>query len=104
MDTATPDIYTYCHTLSLHAALPIDSQLLEEAAGYAANLQRMGVMPGDHVAILGPTSRQLVTAIEAVWLAGATIVVLPLPMRLSSIEEFVAQTRDRKSTRLNSSH
>src|SRR3546814_11636407 len=52
-------------------------------------------MPGDHVAILGPTSRQLVTAIEAVWLAGATIVVLPLPMRLSSIEEFVAQTRAR---------
>ena len=35
------------------------------------------------------------TAIQATWLAGATIVVLPLPMRLSSIEEFVAQTRQR---------
>src|SRR3546814_6555576 len=52
-------------------------------------------MPGDHVTILGPTSRQLVTAIDAVWLPVAHIVVLPLPMRLSSIEEFVAQTRAR---------
>ena len=51
--------------------------------------------PGDHVALLSPTTRELVTAIQATWLAGATIVVLPLPMRLSSIEEFVAQTRQR---------
>jgi fatty-acyl-CoA synthase len=28
-----------------------------------------------------------------VWLSGATLVVLPLPMRLGSIEEFAAQTR-----------
>ena len=47
------------------------------------------------MAILGPTSRDLVTAIQATWLAGATVVVLPLPMRMSSIDEFVAQTRDR---------
>src|SRR5262249_6198125 len=44
---------------------------------------------------LSPTTRELVTAIQATWLAGAAIVVLPLPMRLSSIEEFVAQTRQR---------
>lgn len=71
------------------------AQLTEEARAYAANLQRLGVRPGDHVALLGPTSRPLVTAIEAIWLAGATVVVLPLPMRLSSIEEFVGQTRVR---------
>ena len=47
------------------------------------------------MALLGPTSRELVTAIQAVWLAGATVVVLPLPMRMSSIEEFVHQTRVR---------
>jgi fatty-acyl-CoA synthase len=70
-------------------------QLLDEARGYAANLQALGVGPGDHVALLGPTSRALVTAIEAVWLSGATVVVLPLPMRLSSIAEFVTQTRVR---------
>ncbi len=71
------------------------AQLHEEAQRYAANLQALGVGPGSHVALLGPTSRPLVTALQAVWLAGATAVVLPLPMRLSSIDEFVAQTRAR---------
>ena len=61
----------------------------------AAGLQSNGVAPGTHVAILGPTSRALVTAIEATWLAGAAAVMLPLPMRLASIEDFVRQTRAR---------
>jgi fatty-acyl-CoA synthase len=61
----------------------------------AAALQARGVSPGDHVAILGPTTRPLVTAIQAGWLTGAAVVVLPLPMRLGSLEEFVAQTRAR---------
>jgi fatty-acyl-CoA synthase len=77
-----------------HVAVPY-AQLHQEARGYAANLQRLGVRPGDHVGLLGPTSRPLATAIQAVWLAGATVVVLPLPMRLSSIDEFVHQTRVR---------
>jgi fatty-acyl-CoA synthase len=67
----------------------------EQAKGYAAALQARGVRPGDHVALLSPTRRELVTAIQATWLAGATIVVLPLPMRLASLDEFVAQTRQR---------
>jgi fatty-acyl-CoA synthase len=70
-------------------------QLHNEATEYAAALQARGIRPGDHVALLSPTTRSLVTAIQATWLAGATIVVLPLPMRLSSIEEFVLQTRQR---------
>jgi fatty-acyl-CoA synthase len=71
------------------------AQLHEEALGYAANLQARGLGAGDHVGLLGPTSRELVTAIQGIWLAGATVVVLPLPMRLSSIEDFVVQTRRR---------
>ncbi|MEO8698299.1 MAG: AMP-binding protein [Acidimicrobiales bacterium] len=71
------------------------SDLYTDALGYAAVLQQRGIGPGSHVAILGPTTRPLVTAIEAVWLAGATTVVLPLPMRLASIDEFVEQTRQR---------
>lgn len=71
------------------------AQLHDEARATAAALQHRGIGPGDHVAILAPTTRALVTAIQATWLAGATIVVLPLPMRLASIEEFVAQTRER---------
>jgi fatty-acyl-CoA synthase len=71
------------------------AQLHEDAKALAAALQARGVGPGDHVGVLGPTTRGLVTLIQATWLAGATIVVLPLPMRLASIEEFVAQTRAR---------
>jgi fatty-acyl-CoA synthase len=70
-------------------------QLHDEAKAYAAALQARGIRPGDHVALLSPTTRPLVTAIQATWLAGATVVVLPLPMRLASIDEFVAQTRQR---------
>ena len=71
------------------------AQLHEEAKAVAAALQARGIGPGSHVSLLAPTSRPLVTAIQAVWLAGATVVVLPLPMRLGSLEEFVAQTRVR---------
>ena len=70
-------------------------RLHEDAQGVAAALQARGIAPGDRVAILGPTSRPLVTTIQATWLAGATLVCLPLPMRLGSIEEFAAQTRAR---------
>jgi fatty-acyl-CoA synthase len=70
-------------------------ELHGQAKGHAAALQAHGIRPGDHVALLSPTTRPLVTAIQATWLAGATVVVLPLPMRLSSIEEFVEQTRWR---------
>jgi fatty-acyl-CoA synthase len=47
------------------------------------------------VALLGPTTRPLITAIQATWLTGGCLVMLPLPMRLGSIEAFVEQTRSR---------
>jgi fatty-acyl-CoA synthase len=71
------------------------ARLHEDAQGLAAALQARGVGPGVQVALLGPTTRPLVTAIQAVWLAGGTLVCLPLPMRLGSIEEFAQQTRRR---------
>jgi fatty-acyl-CoA synthase len=71
------------------------AQLHDDAQGVAAALQVRGVGPGVNVALLGPTSRALVTAIQATWLAGGTLVCLPLPMRLGSIDEFVQQTRRR---------
>jgi fatty-acyl-CoA synthase len=69
------------------------ARLHDDALGMASALQSRGVGPGTHVALLGPTTRPFVTAVQATWLAGATVVVLPLPMRLASIEDFVAQTR-----------
>jgi fatty-acyl-CoA synthase len=74
------------------------AQLHQEAKAMAAALQARGVSPGDHVALLGPTTRPLVTAIQAGWLSGAAVVVLPLPMRLGSLDEFVAQTRARMAS------
>ena len=70
-------------------------QLHDDARSMAAGLQARDIGPGHHVALLGPTSRTMVTAIQAVWLCGATVVVLPIPMRLGSLDEFVAQTRAR---------
>ncbi len=68
-------------------------QLHEEALSAAAHLQNRGLKPGDHVALLGLTSRPLITALQGAWLAGACINMLPIPMRMSSLGEFAAQTR-----------
>jgi fatty-acyl-CoA synthase len=71
------------------------TRLHDDARAMAAELQARGAGPGVPVGLIGPTTRDLVTAIQATWLAGATVVMLPLPMRLGSIEEFVASTRAR---------
>lgn len=78
----TPDHVTWA---DLHA----------EARAIAVQLQQRGITLGSKVALLGPTTRALVTTLRAVWLAGGTVVVLPLPMRMASIEAFVDQTRRR---------
>jgi fatty-acyl-CoA synthase len=69
--------------------------LHDESRAMAARLQARGVQRGDHLAVLGPTTADLVTAFQAVWLCGATLVVLPLPMRLASLEEFTTATKLR---------
>ena len=69
------------------------SSLHSEAFATAAALQQKGLKPGDHVALLGLTSKQLIISIQGIWLAGACVIVLPIPMRMSSIAEFIAQTR-----------
>jgi fatty-acyl-CoA synthase len=47
------------------------------------------------VALLGPTTRRLVTAIQAIWLTGGALVTMPLPMRMGALEQFIDQTRNR---------
>jgi fatty-acyl-CoA synthase len=71
------------------------SQIHQDALVVAASLQARGLVPGDHVALLGPTSRSLMTAIQGCWLAGVASMVLPLPMRMGSLEAFVESTRAR---------
>ena len=71
------------------------ARIHDEARVVAASLQARGLVPGDHVAILGPTSRSLITIIQGCWLAGCASMVLPLPMRMGSLEAFVESTRAR---------
>jgi fatty-acyl-CoA synthase len=78
----------------IHVTVPW-AEIHDDARCLAAALGARGIGAGDHVAVLGPTTRLLVTLVQATWLRGATIVILPLPMRLASIEEFVDQTRAR---------
>ncbi len=52
-------------------------QLAAEAAGLALHFRRLGVVPGDRVAVVVPTSEPLLRTIVAAWFARAAIVVLP---------------------------
>ena len=70
-------------------------EIHDEARVVGAALQARGLIPGDHVAILGPTSRQLMTIIQGCWLAGVASMVLPLPMRMGSLDAFIDSTRAR---------
>ena len=70
-------------------------QIHDEARSVGAALHAKGLLPGDHVAVLGPTSRDLITIVRGCWLAGIASMVLPLPMRMGSLEEFVNSTRAR---------
>ena len=70
-------------------------QIHEEARAVGAALQARGLVPGDHVAILGPTSRSLMTIIQGCWLSGIASMVLPLPMRMASLDAFIESTRAR---------
>jgi fatty-acyl-CoA synthase len=70
-------------------------EIHDDARVVGAALQARGLVPGDHVAILGPTSRQLITIIQGCWLAGLASMVLPLPMRMGSLDAFIESTRAR---------
>ena len=67
----------------------------DDARAVGAALQAKGLVPGDHVAILGPTSRELMTIIRGCWMAGIASMVLPLPMRMGSLDAFIEGTRGR---------
>jgi len=70
-------------------------QIHDDARVVGAALQARGLVPGDHVALLGPTSRDLITIIQGSWLAGVASMVLPLPMRMGSLDAFIESTRAR---------
>jgi fatty-acyl-CoA synthase len=70
-------------------------EIHDDARAVGAALQAKGLVPGDHVAVLGPTSRELITIVRGCWLAGIASMVLPLPMRMGSLQTFIDSTRAR---------
>src|SRR3546814_14380016 len=94
-DTATTQIYTYCHPLSLPSALPI--------------LSSMGIPEPPINLSPGSGQPQLVNLETWMWLDPSywDPRVLTTSASVTSNSGFVATvstTLDRKSTRLNSSH
>src|SRR3546814_12386454 len=86
-DTATTEIYTYCHTLSLHDALPISS-IRAVMAGSGGN---RGQAQYHARATRGGTGNRDAAAVQA-------------GDRLGDRQPQATAGADRKSTRLNSSH
>jgi fatty-acyl-CoA synthase len=70
-------------------------EIHDGARSVGAALQAKGLLPGDHVAVLGPTSRELMTIVRGCWMAGIASMVLPLPMRMGSLDAFIDSTRSR---------
>ncbi len=70
-------------------------EIHDDARAVGAALQAKGLLPGDHVAVLGPTSRELMTIVRGCWMAGIASMVLPLPMRMGSLDAFIDSTRGR---------
>ncbi|MCY1082129.1 fatty acyl-AMP ligase [Archangium lansingense] len=68
------------------------AQLYERARRFAAGLRRMGVAPGERVALLLPTSPGFMDGFFGTLLAGAVPVPLYPPVRLGRLEEYHRST------------
>src|SRR3546814_17196056 len=88
--TATPAIYSYCHTLSLHDALPICC---------SRQVVRLPCVP--HLWCLCPLLRSGCRVLSR---RGLSTGVLPRPAAGFGSGSRSSPVPDRKSTRLNSSH
>ncbi|GIJ63987.1 AMP-binding protein [Virgisporangium aurantiacum] len=75
------------------------SEVHHRARRVATVLGRRGIGPGARVGLLADTSIDLVTTLQAVWLVGAAVTVLPLPARrpddayLSRLSRVIADAR-----------
>ena len=70
-------------------------EALDEARRMATHLQRMGLVRGDHVAILSKNCAHFVIAELAIWIAGCTTVAI-FPNERSSTVNFVLEHSDAK--------
>lgn len=66
--------------------------IYRSAAGVASGLTRLGVEPGQRVALIYPTGREFFDAFFGILLAGAVPVPLYPPVRLGRLDEYHART------------
>src|SRR3546814_2636657 len=103
-DPATTEIYTYCHTLSLHDALPIRARAAADGGGRAAEV-RVGQPargPRRDAVVPQPSEGRIARHPRSAVLARA--VDRTRRLRRGPAQGLEAPGSDRKSTRLNSSH
>lgn len=67
-------------------------ELASRAAAMAVGLRRLGIAPGDRVALVFPTGPAFFHAFFGCWLAGAVPVPLYPPVRLGRLEEYHRRT------------
>jgi fatty-acyl-CoA synthase len=65
----------------------------DDARRLAASLRALGVGPGAGVAVVGSTSFEVVTTVQATWLAGGVLTILPVPGHVGSRRSFPEHTR-----------
>ncbi|HET8862738.1 MAG TPA: AMP-binding protein [Solirubrobacterales bacterium] len=68
-------------------------ELAERASRGARRLVALGVKPGEPVGVLGPNRPEWVVSAFAVWMAGATLVPVQIPLRVRDPDAFRAGLR-----------
>ncbi len=71
------------------------TQVYDRALFVASNLKSHGVSSNDKVAILSTTRIEIPIVLEAVWTLGAIPVMISIPYRLNSVEDFQNDTISR---------
>lgn len=66
-------------------------ELAERAARAARRLWALGVEPGDAVGVLGPNRPEWMVSAFAIWIAGAALVPLQIPVRVRDSKAFEEQ-------------
>src|SRR3546814_14034078 len=103
-DTATTEIYTYCHTLSLHDALPICFRSWRAGLCIVLPLVLVTELGHSLMVHLGIGMKVNTLTVVALGVGIGVDYAIYIFARMNEAMQQGRTVRDRKSTRLNSSH
>jgi fatty-acyl-CoA synthase len=69
------------------------AELVERALRAAGRLMALGIQPGDAVGVLGPNRPEWVVSAFAIWISGAVLVPVQIPLRVRDPDAFQDQLR-----------